>query len=356
MRRILIDDRIKKLAERYSKQVFKEHRISSFIHPKERLDKLYLYLCKEQKENLALYVCEIKENYEKILALQPQDFSSFHSTHFHYVSEADLVTDVTIVDADAQQYNLPKGTQKFYEIVVWAMRYDELREYDFLFHINELNIHTCIYCNAQYTVTLENVEKEKEESKKRVALYQLDHFWPKSKYPFLCISFFNLHPCCANCNLHKGPKTSLFNLYTDKVEDIEPFYFDITPSAGINGVTGYNLNDLEIHLHSNNKALEENSKDLFLIDDIYKHHRHKAQETIVRLRINDYYYRRQLQEGLRTLFPDGVESPERFYWGHEIDEDKIHNRPLNKLVQDVVKYMNVNDICFDPTEVRKTQP
>lgn len=340
MRRILIDDRIKDLAERYSQEVFKKYRNTNFTHPKERLNDLYTYLRKERKDNLAQYVWEIKVNYEEILTLQPREFLLYHSVHYYDVSDEDLGTNIAISNADAKKYKLPEGTKMFHDIVVWAMRYEDLRKHDFLFYSDELKIHACVYCNAQYAVTLEDVKNEKGQVKERVAMYQLDHFMPKSKYPFLSTSFFNLQPCCANCNAHKSDKPSLFNLYTDKKEDLEPLYFDITPNVGIVGVDSYDLNNLEIHLHSSNKILETNHKHLFLIDEVYKYHKHEAQETIVRLRINDHYYRRQLQEGLTGLFPDGVESPERFYWGHEMDEDKMHNRPLNKLIQDIVKYVN----------------
>lgn len=39
-----------------------------------------------------------------------------------------------------------------------------------------------------------------------------------------------------------------------------------------------------------------------------------------------------------SLFPDGVEHPERFFWGHEMNEEGVHERPLNKLVQDIVAF------------------
>lgn len=35
---------------------------------------------------------------------------------------------------------------------------------------------------------------------KRPSKPPIDHFLPKRKYPFLAVSFYNLIPCCTNCN------------------------------------------------------------------------------------------------------------------------------------------------------------
>ena len=98
----------------------------------------------------------------------------------------------------------------------------------------------------------------------------------------------------------------------------------------------YQLQNMHIRLCSKDAILLRNHQERFLIDKIYEHHKREAQETIIRLATNDYYYRKQLGKSLSSLFPEGVESPERFYWGHEMDEKNVHERPLNKLVQDIV--------------------
>lgn len=52
----------------------------------------------------------------------------------------------------------------------------------------------CFYCNNSKidVVTYDN-GKEK-------LFLDLDHFYLKSKYPYLALSFFNLIPCCSSCN------------------------------------------------------------------------------------------------------------------------------------------------------------
>jgi len=61
------------------------------------------------------------------------------------------------------------------------------------------NINYCTYCNKD---EVQNIEKIDQASGfiLRDRLYQLDHFYPRSRYPYLSLSFFNLIPGCANCN------------------------------------------------------------------------------------------------------------------------------------------------------------
>ena len=101
---------------------------------------------------------------------------------------------------------------------------------------------------------------------------------------------------------------------------------------------------MNITLQSHDKKLLDNHQERFLIDKIYKHHYKEAQETIVRLKINDEAYRKQLSTCLYSLFPDGVEHPERFFWGHEMNKECVHERPLNKLVQDIVAFYKESSI------------
>lgn len=336
MRRILIDERIAHLARRYSEGVFTESRDNRIDMPLERLRALYGRLYKqEQYHRYAMYVWNIIVHYREILRLEPQDFFEYYINYFADIASDEMsqIIAVSYQPNEQPHIKVPQGRQ-FNELVQWAMRYKDLRAVDYMYYLRELNIRTCVYCNAQYAIVVEDTKDNGEE--KKVALFQLDHFWPESEYPFLCTTFFNLQPCCANCNLHKSDKKSDFNLYTRNEKDLSPFWFELESGENIDGVRGYDYKDLNIMLQSRNRKLLDNHQERFLIDKIYKHHNREAQETIVRLKINDEAYRKQLSTCLNSLFPDGVEHPERFFWGHEMNEEGVHERPLNKLVQDIV--------------------
>jgi len=59
--------------------------------------------------------------------------------------------------------------------------------------LTELKVRTCTYCNRQYITSY-----DEDDSKKTTA--DLDHFFAKSKYPYLALSLYNFIPSCAICN------------------------------------------------------------------------------------------------------------------------------------------------------------
>lgn len=66
-------------------------------------------------------------------------------------------------------------------------------------NVEKLNINYCPYCNIQKLELIQTLDGLTGELKNN-ALSQLDHFYPKSRYPYLGLSFFNLIPGCSPCN------------------------------------------------------------------------------------------------------------------------------------------------------------
>lgn len=64
----------------------------------------------------------------------------------------------------------------------------------------QLGVKICPYCNRMYTTTLFGEDKIRPD---------FDHFYPKSKYPYLSVSLFNLIPSCSMCNKRKGDKAEV---------------------------------------------------------------------------------------------------------------------------------------------------
>lgn len=64
----------------------------------------------------------------------------------------------------------------------------------------QLEVKVCPYCNRMYTTTLFGEDKIRPD---------FDHFYPKSKYPYLAVSLFNLIPSCSMCNKRKGNKAEV---------------------------------------------------------------------------------------------------------------------------------------------------
>ena len=70
--------------------------------------------------------------------------------------------------------------------------------------VNRLKAETCPFCNRMYTKTL---MMSKNNARIRP---ELDHFYPKSKYPYLAVSLFNLIPICSYCNKQKSDYAEMY--------------------------------------------------------------------------------------------------------------------------------------------------
>lgn len=88
---------------------------------------------------------------------------------------------------------------------------------------NQFNLSYCPYCNEQVTQVITEVNGLTGEAE-RLALLQLDHFYPQSRHPYLSVSFFNLIPGCSPCNAQlklekKFDIDSHFNPFEKRLDD-----------------------------------------------------------------------------------------------------------------------------------------
>ena len=63
--------------------------------------------------------------------------------------------------------------------------------------VSLLNVNTCPYCGQMFTCTVN------KQGNDYIRLNQVDHYYPKSIYPYLALSIWNLIPSCAPCNNRK---------------------------------------------------------------------------------------------------------------------------------------------------------
>lgn len=207
---------------------------------------------------------------------------------------------------------------------------------------SNLNIKTCLYCNAQYTITL---------NKRKKALFHFDHFFSKSKYPYLSLSFYNLIPSCSSCNILKSKKEfaldSHVHPYIKDFDKIASFTTNDLPVIDyiIHGKKDFKLLKLSLTPREGTSKKEEmqinNHIEVFALDEIYKHHR----DVVSELYIKAYVYNKERIKELMDL-PLFIGSTEkllsleelgRFLVGnYTLDKDLI-KRPLSKLSKDIAK-------------------
>lgn len=195
--------------------------------------------------------------------------------------------------------------------------------------INSINIDTCPYCNRGYIYSLDKTDEIKP---------QIDHFFPKSLYPFLAMSFYNLIPCCQTCNGF-GAK-----------EEKDPLHVNLTNPYLLNNTHfkfGYTLNTFEkinplinkTNLDKNNLTVTLSTKlnghlKVFKLDKLYEKHADHVLELIVKSKLE---YGEDFREFLKKKMDFKIADFEidRMIINNYSTESEIHKRSLAKLYQDI---------------------
>ena len=78
----------------------------------------------------------------------------------------------------------------------WYFHWEKNPQWGGWHYLKQLHVATCSYCNSDGVFTIEYGGKGRKILKKS----ELDHFWPRERYPFLGLSLYNLVPSCTRCN------------------------------------------------------------------------------------------------------------------------------------------------------------
>jgi len=197
-----------------------------------------------------------------------------------------------------------------------------------------LNVNVCPYCNENPTYTIVKVDGEE------ILRPEFDHFYDKTTYPVLSLSFYNLISSCHICNstlkgseefstdTHIHPYQDSFDKeakFDLKIKDVS-FYYD--------------ENGFEIPLKEmTNKA--EKSAEIFEIEKRYEHHKDIVLELIQKNAIyNESYLDELMTEYEGTLFKNR-EDLLRMVNGGYVSDEEIGKRPLSKLIKDISKELGL---------------
>jgi len=202
----------------------------------------------------------------------------------------------------------------------------------------KIGVKICPYCNRSYVFTLkgENVRP------------QYDHFFPKSKYPYLALSMYNLVPCCSICNSAKSDENT-YDALNNEETYIYPFRDEYGNQinfrlAGQNKLvlwTG-NANEYNITIVENSGVDEKlltrckkTIKDLRL-EKLYNKHNDYIRDIIYKAYVyNDEYF-----SGLVKNFPmlfSNEHDAKNFTYMNYLDEENWDKRILSKLTHDIIE-------------------
>ncbi len=215
----------------------------------------------------------------------------------------------------------------------WFRNYKKTR-YDGFDLAAALAIDVCPYCNRNYTTS------HRINAKNKNVFPEFDHFYPKTAFPLLALSFYNLIPSCTICNTHfKGSNNpddcNLLNPYTD-MNVSKHYKFSFTPNdydslLGRGDNVSLSLNTSVGSPRLLLKGKMDASFDFFSLKDTYEQNHKGFIKDLLNKRIaNSDNYIKSLQdygidfnEAYRILF-------ETYY-----EDDKLYKRPFSKLKKDL---------------------
>jgi uncharacterized protein (TIGR02646 family) len=194
--------------------------------------------------------------------------------------------------------------------------------------INKLNITVCPYCNRNTIYNLKYTKKRTSE---------LDHFYPKSKYPVLALSFYNLIPSCKICNNLKSDKNKEYINPYDKQYNFNKnikFDFKIKDATFAHSTDGFKLIcKADKNISKDEKRRARNNIQLFKLNDLYQNHKDTVLELIQKREIYPDSYIDELYQNYS--FFNNREDVLRLITGGYVEDKDLGKRPLSKLIKDI---------------------
>ncbi|MBS0027703.1 hypothetical protein ACTJJ0_03475 [Chitinophaga sp. 22321] len=202
-------------------------------------------------------------------------------------------------------------------------------------HAKNIGTNTCLYCNAQYTITL-----KKGAQKTRPTF---DHFYGKADYPYLALSFYNLIPACYVCNSNLKRDTLV-----QPGEYLHPFIY------GFDNLLAFSIkvNALDFLINREKFALDlipcpgadpdrleqaNRNKELFALKERYNYDLSHVQDILTK----SYLYSNSAIKDLKDFKIDGKylfhseEEVKELIFGASGRPDKHHKRIFSKLTKDI---------------------
>jgi len=276
---------------------------------------------------------KIKEEYKKylkkiLLTSKTKKFNASSKRFFNFLKNTINVQKRKDIYELILGNNLNSLISRYGEIYVDKKQYDIYNYVRNIFGyklVELLNIKVCPYCNRNYITNFSNQ-----------TTIELDHFYPKSKYPYLAINIYNLIPVCHTCNHKKKEKSFKIYPFEKSIDDYFKFEFK-----------GFDYNDKLNFLDENRLILDID----FLADDVgewdyknyilqnYQNHKDIIAEILKR---NEMYPDSRIEE-LYNQFGGRLFNSKDELIGlihcNYIDKKDINKRPLSKLTKDILEQL-----------------
>lgn len=203
--------------------------------------------------------------------------------------------------------------------------------------MSAMRVSVCPYCNRQYITIYSDSDSDTEKT-----TADLDHYYIKSAYPYLGLSFYNFIPSCQICNSRFKKATDFYldpHIYPFTQEFGDSTHFIINLSPDLMKVRDSWDDPKILSLDSSSEPKErkcavENAINTFHLNDIYRSHLDYAQEIYIKSQAYSESSIELLQPLLSQL--DSNCRPSDIYFGQYLHKDMLHKRPLAKLARDIL--------------------
>lgn len=206
--------------------------------------------------------------------------------------------------------------------------------------LKKMKVTVCPYCNRQYIFTLSNGQ----------ARPQFDHYYPKSRYPYLALSLYNMIPSCSICNMAKSSLDTLKEpiLYPFVEEMGSEAKFEIKRKRNGNfarmlqGISSEFVIDLNT-TNAKNEVVILNQMEKLHLDDLYNEHKEYVMDIIKSKYVNSPERINELLMSFPALF-DSYEDVKSLLYLTNLQKESWGNRPLSKLTHDIDRQLEEGTI------------
>lgn len=276
-----------------------------------------------QKSRIEDYIKLLIKRYENLQLMHPKGFNT-EIQRFENIISRNLI--------NRKLYYKKKMHSSLATQIINALGYGLARKEVYPESARKLKIKSCVYCNANYAISTDKNE----------GYYELDHWKPKTKYPYLCTSFYNLQVTCGPCNKRKSDRDDkkFFRLWCDPgKKNRKAFKFFISQTnIALYWIKCDSMKiDLKLGVEKmNDLVLMDGAENIFHLSNRYKEHNDEAEEVLWKAKAYSRGYFKSLLGGLPMLTASECDR-KRFILGTYPDGDNIHQRPLSLMKQDVGK-------------------
>ena len=221
--------------------------------------------------------------------------------------------------------------------------------------VDEIGLKICPYCGQSY---IGSVQYPRSNGKLHIAKAQIDHYFPKGKYPFLALSYANYVPSCSTCNQsHKHIEDVMDE--NGRMRMMSPYTFDDMQFKfrfGLKVVGGTGDNNIEVktefkEVTPEDKALKKGYQQILGIDKLYEYHNDIVADVIVKKVVDLTAQKLFYQEGLKI----DKEYYRRYItaiYGYEPDPKDDRRRLMSKFLRDIVSQVDEMVSYYNKTKLQ----